>query len=290
MFDYDVVIVGGGPAGLTAGIYLSQANYRTLLLDKSSFGGRIQNIELIENYPGFSAGVSGAQLASEMVNQATRYGIQLETAEVNNIEFYSNSRWVDCTEKGYSTSMIIIAGGCREKRLGVPGEEKLVGRGVFFCAFCDGGKFRDQVVAVCGGGNSGVTEALYLAKLVSKVIIIELLPELNANALLLQRVRENPKIEVKCGIKVEEIVGDNRVEALKLLDINSKESFVLPVNGVLVKIGIEPNTEYLKGIVTLDSEGHIIVNDKMETDNPYILAAGDIISGSLYTAPSPRDS
>ena len=151
--------------------------------------------------------------------------------------------------------------------------------GVFLC-FCDGGKFRDQVVAVCGGGNSGVTEALYLAKLVSKVIIIELLPELNANALLLQRVRENPKIEVKCGIKVEEIVGDNRVEALKLLDINSKESFVLPVNGVLVKIGIEPNTEYLKGIVTLDSEGHIIVNDKMETDNPYILAAGDIISGS----------
>jgi len=153
MFDWDVVIIGGGPAGLTAGLYLSRAKRRTLLLDKDSFGGYIRNIELIENYPGYSEGVAGAQLASEMVKQAETYGLHMETAEVTGLELFSGTRWVACSRgKGYTTNIIIIAGGSRNKKLGVPGEEKFEGKGVFNCAFCDGGHYADRVVAVCGGG------------------------------------------------------------------------------------------------------------------------------------------
>ncbi len=280
MFDYDVVIVGGGPAGLTAGLYLSQAKYRALLIDESGFGGWIKNVDLIENYPGFAEGLSGAHLASEMISQAKKYGLQFEVASVKNIELFSSTRWIDCGSKGYSASMIILAGGCKNKQLGVPGEEELMGKGIFNCAFCDGGKFNDQLVAVCGGGNAGVTEALYMAKIASKVILVEVLPELSANAMLQERVKENPKIEVMYGIRVEEMVGNEKVEALKVLEVNSGNKITMAVNGVLVKIGIEPNTDFLEGIVALDNEKQIIVNDRMETDNPYILAAGDIVSGS----------
>ncbi len=281
MFDYDVVIIGGGPAGLTAGLYLCRANLRTVLLDKESFGGYIRNVEWIENYPGFAEGVSGAQLASEMVTQATKYGLQLKIAEVTGIELFSSSRWVSCANgMGYTTGVIIIAGGSRNKKLGIPGEEKLVGKGVFECALCDGGRFTDQVVAVFGGGDAGVTEALYMTKIASKVILIEALPELTATAVLQERALANPKLEVRCGIKGEAILGDDNVEAIEFIDTASGEKETLKVDGVLVHIGLDPNTEYLDGTVPLDSQGQIIVNDKMETDVPYLLAAGDIRSGS----------
>jgi thioredoxin reductase (NADPH) len=157
MFDWDVVIIGGGPAGLSAGLYLGRANLRTVLLEKESFGGYITNVELIENYPGFAEGVSGAQLASEMVLQATKYGLKLEQTEVTGIELFSSSKWVACADgNGYTTGIVIIAGGSRLKKLGVPGEASLAGKGVFSCALCDGGKFVDRVVVVCGGGDAGV--------------------------------------------------------------------------------------------------------------------------------------
>ena len=281
MFDYDAVIVGGGPAGLTAGLYLSRGNWRTLLLDKESFGGYIKNVELIENYPGFADGVPGAQLATEMVNQATKYGLQLVLAEVTGIELFSSARWVTCADgKGYTTAAIIIAGGSTPKKLGVPGEEELRGKGVISCAFCDGGQFVDRVVAVCGGGDSGITEALYLAKLATRVIVIEAMPKLNATGILQDRVKENPKLEVHCGVKVEAIVGDNQVEAIELVEEGNGHKETLKVDGVLVHIGLDPNTSYLEGIVPLDSQGQIVVNDWMETEVPGIFAAGDIRGGS----------
>lgn len=280
MAGYDVVIIGGGPAGLTAGLYLSRARYQTMLLDKEGFGGYITNVEWIENYPGFSEGVSGAQLAAEMMTQAINYGLQMEQAEVVGMELYSSSRWVGCADgSGYTASAIIIAGGSQPKKLGIPGEEVLQGKGVFNCALCDGGKFADKVVLVCGGGDAGVTEALYMTKLASKVILIEAEPCLTATAVLRERASANPKLEIRCGAKVEAVVGENQVEGVELASADGQRD-TLKVDGVLVHIGLEPNTSYLKSIVPLDSQGQIVVNERMETEIPYILAAGDIRSGS----------
>ncbi len=281
MFDWDVVIVGGGPAGLTAGLYLSRAKRRTLLLDRDTVGGYIRNIALIENYPGFAEGVAGARLAAEMVSQAGKYGLQMETAEVNGIEVFSGTRWVGCARgQGYTTSIVIFASGSSNKKLGVPGEAELEGKGVFSCAFCDGGHYADEIVAVCGGGDAGVTEALYMAKIASKVILIEAMPGLTATAVLCDRLAADPKIEVRCGMKVEAITGRDKVEAIELADAAAKNKETIKVDGVLVHIGLEPNTGYLEDIVPLDEPGQIIVNARMETEVPYILAAGDIRSGS----------
>ena len=279
MFDRDVVIIGGGPAGLTAGLYLCRAGRRVILLDKETPGGYIRNIAQIENYPGFAQSISGAQLAGQMVEQAVKFGLQIENAEVNGLELFSGTRFVNCARgEGYTTNVIIIAGGSRNKKLGVPGEAELLGKGVFECALCDGGHFADKTVTVCGGGDSGLTEALYMSGIASKVTIIEAMPALNASAILQERAKANPKIEVRCGVRVEAISGKDKVEAVELIDGSKKQT--LKTDGVLVHIGLDANTGYLDGIVPLDDKGQIIVNDKMETEVPYIYAAGDIRSGS----------
>jgi thioredoxin reductase (NADPH) len=281
MSDWDAVIIGGGPAGLTAGLYLCRGNWRTLLLDKENFGGYIMNIEFIENYPGFTEGVMGAQLAVDMMNQAKKYGLEMKRAEVVTIQGSASSKWVTCADgTTYTAPAVVIAGGSVPKKLGVPGEEKLRGRGVISCGFCDGGEFFDRVMAVCGGGDAGITEALYMAKIASKVILIEALPELTATAILQDRVKENPKIEVHCGAKVEAIVGDDYVEGVEIVEEGSGKKETLKLDGVLVHIGLDPNTEYLEGVVPLDSQGQIVVNEWMETEAPGIFAAGDIRSNS----------
>jgi thioredoxin reductase (NADPH) len=281
MFDWDVVIIGGGPAGLTAGLYLSRAQYRAMLLEKESFGGPMMNYELVENYPGFAEGVAGARLGSEMMSQASKFGLQCEMAEVVGLELFTSCRWVKCASgTSYTSAVVIVAGGARHKKLGVPGEEKLEGKGVFSCAFCDGGQYADKVVVVCGGGDAGVTEALYMTKLASRVVLVKRHQGLDATAILKERALANPKLEIRYGVKVEAIVGDSHVEAIEFTEMGSGQRGTLKTDGVLVHVGLEPNTDYLKGIVPLDGQGRIIVNDRMETGTPYIFAAGDIRSGS----------
>ncbi len=281
MSDWDVVIIGGGPAGLTAGLYLSRGNWRTLLLEKESVGGYIMNVEYIENYPGFADGVVGSVLGMEMKNQAAKYGLKIERAEATTLQSSPGSKWVNCLDgSNYTAGAVIIAGGSIPKKLGVPGEEKFRGNGVINCAFCDGGEFVDRVLAVCGGGDAGVTEALYMANLASKVILIEVLPELTATAVLQDRAKENQKIEIRCGVKVETIVGDSQIEAIEFLEEGSGQKGTLKVDGVLVHVGLDPHTAYLEGVVPLDSQRQVVVNECMETEIPGIFAAGDIRSGS----------
>ena len=279
MFDWDAIIIGGGPAGLTAGLYLSRARRRTLLLDKDTPGGYIRNIGLIENYPGFTDGVSGAGLATQMVGQAIKSGLQIESAVVTGLELFSGTRYVNCVNgTGYTTNVIILAGGSKNKKLGVPGEEELLGKGVFECAMCDGGKFEGKVVAVCGGGDAGLTEALYMANIASRVMVIEFMPRLTASAILQERINANKKITVITGAKVETIEGGEKVEGIAVSKDGKRET--LKVDGVLVHIGTEPDTGCLEGIIPLDKQGYVIVNSQMQTEDPHIFAAGDIRSCS----------
>jgi thioredoxin reductase (NADPH) len=281
MLDYDAIIIGGGPSGLTAGLYLSRAKWRTLLLEKELFGGPLNDMENIENYPGFANGVAGAQLAAEMVAQATKYGLQIKQAEVKSIELFPDYRRVTCARgEKFTTSVIIVAGGSRPKKMGVPGEDDFQEKGVFHCAFCDGSRFTGKDIAVCGGGDAGITEALYMTKLASKVVLLEAKPALTATAILQERALTNPKMEIRCGVKVEAIIGSNQVEGILLTNHGNGQKECIPVSGVLVHVGLDPNTDYLKNIIPLNSHGEITVNENMATMVPYILAAGDIRSGS----------
>ncbi len=275
--DYDVIIIGAGPSGITAGIYLARAKYRVLLVEKDQFGGQLLNIAWVENYPGFSEGIEGTALATEMIGQAMKYDVELEQGEVTDIASYSSCFNVKCKNGTNYTSMaIIIACGSSSRKLNVPGEDKFYGRGVIHCALCEGGQFENRVLAVCGGGDAGITEALYMSKLASKVIIIEALPNLTATPIYQERAAFDPKIEIRRGQKVIEITGENNVKGIVLEDIGTSQKETLQVEGVLVHIGIVPNTAYFDGIVPLDASGRIEINQNMETTVPGIFAAGDL--------------
>jgi thioredoxin reductase (NADPH) len=279
MPDFNAVIIGGGPAGLTAGLYLCRGNWRTLLIEKETVGGYIMNIDFIENYPGFPDGVMGSQLGMEMKNQAQKYGLKTERNEVVMLESSPENKTVYCADgAAYTTSAVIISGGSVPKKLGVSGEEELSGKGVISCAFCDGSQFQNRTVAVIGGGDSGVSGALYLAKIASKVIIIEAMPQLTAEAILRDRAKENPRIEVRCKTSISAILGENKVEGIEIKENGQK--ITLKTDGVLVHVGLDPNTDYLEGIVPLDQQRQVIVSTFMETEIPGIFAAGDIRSQS----------
>jgi thioredoxin reductase (NADPH) len=281
MLDFDAIIIGGGPAGLSAGIYLSRGKCRTLLIDKDGFGGNIKNADWIENYPGFSDGIAGPQLASEMTIQAVNSGLQMEMAEVAAIESYSESTCVQLTDGRYFTAkVLIIASGCHPRKLNIPGESKLLGKGVFECALCDGSQFHDKTVVVCGAGDRGVTEALYLAKIAAKVYLIEVEETISASAILKERISSNSKIELRCGAELVKISGSGKVEAVEIHDTATQRTEILSVDGVLIAVGTDPNAGFIRNLLSLDNQGRILVNESMQTNLPNIFAAGDIRSNS----------
>ena len=282
--EYEIVIIGGGPAGLSAGLYTSRARLSTLLIERGLVGGLITETELVENYPGFPEGISGLELGELMHQQATKYGLETLLAEVTGLELQQGQKIIKTTEGNFTAKAVIIASGSERLKLGVPGEKEFTGKGVSYCATCDAAFFREMPVAVAGGGDVGITEALHLAKFASKVTVIELLPKLGASRILQERAAAEPKIEFRLNTRVEEIKGEEVVKRLKLRQVITGEKATLDVAAIFVSIGIKPNTDYLKGILSLDATGTIITNDKLETNIPGIFAAGDIRHNSVRQA------
>lgn len=281
MNDYQVIIIGGGPAGLTAGIYATRAGLSTLLLEKMVPGGQITTSEWVENYPGFPQGISGFDLGQLMEEQARKYGLEIRMTEVTGLDVSENQKVVKTSQEDFSTNTVIIAAGTEHAKLGIPGEEHLVGRGLSYCATCDGPFFRDREVAVVGGGDVAIADALFLSRFSSKVSIIHRRDQLRASKILQDRAFENEKIELIWDTVVDAIEGDDAVKALQLRNVKTEDKSNLQVGGVFMAVGNKPNTEYLTGILKLGSNGTIPVNNQMETEIAGIFAAGDIREGSI---------
>jgi len=278
---YDVIIIGGGPAGLSAGIYTSRARLRSLLIEKGAIGGQIINAEKVENYPGFAEGISGIDLTTAMHQQATKFGLETLADEVSSIEVKGKEKLVKTTQGDFIAGAVIIAGGSERQKLGVPGEAKYTGKGVSYCATCDGAFFRGKTVAVIGGGNAAVTEALELTKFAAKIILVHRRNELRATKIMQEKLLADTRIQVSWDSAVQEIIGDTFVKQIRLRNVKTNKETVIDVSGVFVSVGSQPATGYLKGLLNLDAVGAIVTNGRLETSVPGIFAAGDIRSGSI---------
>lgn len=282
--EYELVIIGGGPAGLTAGLYSSRAGLRSLLLEKGLPGGQITSAEKVDNFPGFPQGISGLELGQLMHEQAAKHGLNTLIAEATGVELQGKQKLVITTEGSFSTRTVIIASGSERTKLGIPGEAEFIGKGVSYCATCDGAFFKDRPIAVVGGGDSALTEALHLTKFTSRVIIIHRRDQLRASRILEEKAFADPKIEFLWNTLVDEIEGQNVVRRLKLHQVTTGEKSTIEVAGIFVSIGLRPNTDFLKGSIPLDPAGHIITNDRMETEIAGVLAAGDVRHNSARQA------
>ncbi len=272
-----LVIIGGGPAGLAAAIYAGRAELDGLLLEKLSPGGQVLITDRVDNYPGFPDGISGFDLVDKMAAHAKKFGIEHLNGEVNSITRADDSS-LKVSLAGDDEIMartIILATGATHRALGVKGEKELAGKGVSYCATCDGPFFRDQVVAVVGGGDSAVQEAIFLTKFASRVYVIHRRDELRATKVLQKKAMENPAIEFIWDSVVEEIRGTDSVEAVDILNRKTGERSILNVQGVFIFVGIQPNTEFLKGFVDMDDRGFIRTDEWMRTSEKGVYAAGD---------------
>jgi len=273
---YDLVIVGGGPAGLTAGLYASRGQLQTLLIEKMIPGGQVASTFLVENYPGFPEGVPGMDLSQAMENQAKRFGLEVVTGAVDHLAPNEKLWEVGWEGKKVTARAVIVATGVEPVKLCIPGEEELKGRGVSYCATCDGAFFRDQDVGVVGGGNSAVDEALFLTRFARRVYLIHRRHALRAEKILQDRARRNEKIEILWDTRVTKVLGQTGVEGLELENSKTRETRVLPVTGVFFYIGLKPITGILEGVAELDRAGHVITDENMATSARGIFAAGDV--------------
>lgn len=273
---YDVIIIGSGPAGLAAAIYGKRARLRTLVIEKQPMsGGQILNTYEVDNYPGLP-GIGGFELGQKFREHAEKMETEFVTAEVTGIAEKKEIKRV-LTDKGeYETKTIILATGANHRKLGVPGEEELCGMGVSYCATCDGAFFRGRAVAVVGGGDVALEDALFLARACKKVYLIHRRNEFRGAKVLQEQVAQAENIEVIWDTVVEEIKGDGQVQALALFDKKKEEKSELPVDGVFIAVGIEPNTAQIEDAVELDEGGYIIAGENTKTSVQGIFAAGDV--------------
>jgi thioredoxin reductase (NADPH) len=274
--DFDVIVIGAGAAGLSAALFTSREKLKTLLIERMTFGGQIANAETIENYPGLPASIRGIDLAVNMLDQIKPYGLQTAFSEVEALHVDRRPFVVDTGLGSYTGKVVILACGSSLKRLDVPGELAFEGRGVSYCATCDGGMFHNQEVAVVGGGDSAMDEALYLTELAAKVTVVHRSDQLRATRVLQERAMAQPKIAWRWHTVVEGIEGGEQVERLRLTDVHTGEISLLPVAGVFIYVGLQPNTGFLQDVLPLDAGGHVPVNQRMETPLPGLYAAGDL--------------
>lgn len=271
---YDVIIVGGGPAGLTASIYASRRNLKTLIIAKG-LGGQMAMTNEIENYPGLDL-ISGADLAQKMQKQAEKWETKFDYNEVTGLERKGHDFIVKTNKDQYQAGAVILAFGLTPRDLGVPGEEKLKGRGVAYCATCDGPFYKNKVVGVVGGGNSAFEAAIYLSGIAKKAYLIYFRLKFNAEGYLVAKAKAIKNIEFLCCARVKEIKGDKKVESVVLADINSQtKSAEIKLDGLFIEIGYQAKTGWLKGFVDLNERGEIMVNRDGETSVPGVFAAGD---------------
>jgi thioredoxin reductase (NADPH) len=273
----NVIILGSGPAGLTAALYAARANLEPLVISGNEFGGQIALTNEVENYPGFPEGITGPELVDLMKKQAERFGARLETDHVSRVNLQTHPFQLD-TENGkhYEAQSLILATGASPRKLGVPGENEMMGRGVSYCATCDGFFFRGTDIAVVGGGDSALQEGLFLTRFANKVNIIHRRDHLRAQPVLQDRARENSKINFVWNSQVRAIQGDGVVSELLLNDAQSGAPSTLPVQGVFVYIGHIPNTALYRGQLEMDDEGYLIVDERLHTKIPGVFAAGEV--------------
>lgn len=277
--EYDIVIIGGGPAGLAAGLYAARGMHRTLLLEKGVIGGQIALTELVENYPGVPT-VNGFDLAQTMLKQSESYGMETDYSAVSALE-RRDDRWSVKTEAGEIVAKaVIVTSGADYNRLGIPGEERLTGKGVSYCATCDAAFFKGQEVIVVGGGDSALDEGLFTTRYANKVTVIHRREELRAGRILQERAFGNPKMNFEWNTVVEEVLGDGQVSAARLRNVQTGEEREMPTAAVFVFIGQHPNTDFLKGLVKMDAGGHAIVDEWMRAEQPGLFAAGDVRQNS----------
>jgi thioredoxin reductase (NADPH) len=281
--QYDMIIIGGGPAGLTAGLYAGRARFKTLLLEKLITGGQVMTTDQIDNYPGFPEGITGFELSQRMRDQAERFGIEIRSAEVTALK-PGNPHHVVVLEGGEEIvgRTVIIASGAKPRRAGFPGEAEFTGRGVGYCATCDGALYRDETIAVVGGGDTALQDAVFLTRFAQKVYIIHRRDQFRGARAYQEKVFANNKIEIIWDTVVLEIRGDKNVSGLRLKNVKTGQEADLAVTGVFVFVGIEPITSWLSpDLLALDEFGFIRTDDNMATAVPGIFAAGDVRSKLL---------
>ncbi|MBI2912550.1 MAG: thioredoxin-disulfide reductase [Chloroflexi bacterium] len=272
--EYDIIIVGGGPGGLAAGLYAARGRHRALLIEKGVIGGQISLTELVENYPGVPS-INGFDLAQTMHRQAESYGLETEYLEVTGLKRQRKKWRVRTAAADFIAKAVIVTSGADYNKLGVPGEERLTGRGVSYCATCDAAFFKEQEVAVVGGGDSALDEGMIAARFASKVTVIHRRDQLRAGPILQERAFANPKMHFVWNTVVTEILGEEQVTGARLRDVVTGQESPLEVAGVFVFIGQHPNTGFLKGLVAMDAGGHALVDDWMATKLPGLFVAGD---------------
>ena len=278
---YDIAIIGGGPAGLSAGIYGARAKLSTVIIEKMYPGGQAAITHLIENYPGFVDGIGGSELTESMKNQAERFGAKILNGEVEDIKKQASLFYVKLKSETVEAKSIILAMGAEPRKLDVKGEKEFTGQGVSYCATCDGAFYTDMPIVVIGGGDTAIEEAIYLTRFASSVTVVHRRDQLRATKILQDRAFKNEKIKFIWDSVVKEIKGKDMVEEVVLKNVKTGEESSVFVNGVFSAVGYVPNTASIKGLVKLNDRGYVITDDKMATDIPGIFATGDIREKSL---------
>lgn len=275
---YDVIIIGGGPAGLTAGLYAARARLNVLLVERLAPGGQVLTTDWVENYPGFPEGISGFELMERMKTQVLNFGLPIRLEEVVGLEFASKEKIVITNKERMEAKALIFATGATPRKLGIEGEELLTGKGVSYCATCDGPFYRDQEVAVIGGGDTALEEALFLTRFASKIYLAHRRDTLRAIKLLRERAMGEEKIKFLWDTVPLRILGRNGVEGIELKNVKTGEVHRMEVRGVFIFVGTQSNADVIHGMVRQDENGFVITDEKMETSVPGVFAVGDIRS------------